>query len=119
MPFVLTTTPYNTQTVVGKQLRFFNDSTLQGVGFVAYEDVIQALGLLDWSTRIPSSAGAMYGGLPADATPVLVAGVGLLNGILTSRATDLATYSPRIGKAQQDRQALVIAAIAAGAALAP
>jgi hypothetical protein len=50
----LNTTPYNVQTAGPHSMRFFNDSGVPGAAWVAYEDLIGALGVQDWATRIGS-----------------------------------------------------------------
>jgi hypothetical protein len=125
----LNTTPYNTQTVFNKTIRFFNTTGDHTNAWVSHDDMIAALGLADWGTRIPGTAGGMCGALPgsifgsdaniASAAPVLVPGSGYTNCILTSVATTMAANSPRIGVAQQTLQAAVVSAIAAGAAALP
>jgi hypothetical protein len=128
----LNTTPYSTQAVFNKSLRFFNTTGDHTNAWVAYEDVIAALGLYDWASRISvGTPGIICGALPGSvfsndagitaALPqlVLVAGVGNLNAIPVLTATALADGSPRTGPAQQATRDAVLAAITAGAAALP
>jgi hypothetical protein len=127
----LNMTPYSTQAVFNKSLRFFNTTGDHVDAWVAYEDLINCLDLQDWASRISvgTPPGIICGALPGSifssdpgiATPmqVVVAGVGLLNCITTVVATGMAANSPRTGPAQQAVQAAVLAAITTGAAALP
>jgi hypothetical protein len=123
------TTPYATQAVFNKSLRFFKTDGDHVNAWVAHEDVVAALGHYEWGTRVQldGSTGCLPGsilsgdpGIASEAPmQVLVSGVGNLNCILTTVATSMMRNLQMNGVAGQQLRDATVTAIAAGAAALP
>jgi hypothetical protein len=112
-------TPYNTQTCINsKTIRFFWTRSGTDI-WVAYDDVIAALGAQDWSTRLPNNTGQIYPGVPEDNVTRFVATGGMVQAVPILQMTVIADGAPMIGPAAQAIRNSVLAALIAGAAAKP
>jgi hypothetical protein len=126
----LNPSPYATVACLNKSIRFFKTDGDHVNAWVAHEDVVAAFGMPEWATRIPPIGpfGCLPGSIFSDnnntaniavTMPVIVAGVGWLNCILTTVATTMVANCPVNGSAAQTVQAALLAAITTGQAALP